>query len=154
MKNNSKITAFTLSEMVVVIILTSIVVGIAFSVLSLVQRHMYSIKQNLINNTELSKLEQALWIDFNRYSKINYNAIDDELIFVSELDSTSYTFTNDYIIRGIDTLNIQLHDKLFFLDGDKIENDKIDAIKIETSKTFQRQQIFVFKQNDATLYMN
>ena len=68
MKNNFKIKAFTLSEMVVVTILTSIIVGIAFSVLSLVQRHMYSIKQNFNNNTELSKLEQALWIDFDMLS--------------------------------------------------------------------------------------
>tara|TARA_R110002096_G_scaffold421590_2_gene627448 strand:+ start:1165 stop:1629 length:465 start_codon:yes stop_codon:yes gene_type:complete len=154
LKNNFKIKAFTLSEMVVVTILTSIIVGIAFSVLSLVQRHMYSIKQNFNNNTELSKLEQALWIDFNTYSKITYNAIDDELVFVSELYSISYRFTNDHIIREMDTLNIQLHNKLFFLDGDKIENNEIDAVKMETSKTFQRQQIFVYKQNDATLYMN
>tara|TARA_R110002094_G_scaffold202065_1_gene173391 strand:+ start:295 stop:504 length:210 start_codon:yes stop_codon:yes gene_type:complete len=68
LKNNFKIKAFTLSEMVVVTILTSIIVGIAFSVLSLVQRHMYSIKQNFNNNTELSKLEQALWIDFDMLS--------------------------------------------------------------------------------------
>ncbi|WP_298341168.1 hypothetical protein [uncultured Algibacter sp.] len=154
MKNNAKISAFTLSEMVVVIILTSLVVGIAFSVLSLVQKNMFSIKQNFNNNTELSKLEQALWIDFNSYSRITYNAIEDELIFISELDSTSYRFTNNYIIKESDTLSIQLKDKLFFLNGDKTENDELDAIKLETQKTFQRQQIFVYKVNDANLYMN
>ncbi len=140
--------------MVVVIILTSLVVGIAFSVLSLVQKNMFSIKQNFNNNTELSKLEQALWIDFNSYSRITYNAIEDELIFISELDSTSYRFTNNYIIKESDTLSIQLKDKLFFLNGDKTENDELDAIKLETQKTFQRQQIFVYKVNDANLYMN
>lgn len=140
--------------MVVVIILTSIVVGMAFSVLSLVQKHMYSIKQNFNNNTELSKLEQALWMDFNRFSKIKYDAIDDELIFVSELGSISYRFTSSFIIRDIDTLNIELHDKLIFLNGSKVENQEIDAIKLITSKTFQNQQIFVFKKNDATLFMN
>ena len=140
--------------MVVVIIITSIVVGIAFSVLSLVQKHMYSIQQNYNNNTELSKLEQALWIDFSKYSKIEYNAYEDELIFVSELDSTVYRFTDDCIIKSGDTLNIKLNDKAFFLDGTKTENNEIDAIKLITSKAFQEQQVFVFKHNDANLYMN
>lgn len=140
--------------MVVVIILTSIVVGIAFSVLSLVQKHMYSIKQNYNNNTELNKLEQALWIDFNKYSKIEYNTIEDELIFISELDSTVYKFNDDCIIKASDTLNIQLTDKSFFLNGSKVENNEIDAIKLITSKAFQEQQVFVFKHNDAILYMN
>ena len=44
MKLTSKIQAYTLSEMIVVLILTSIVVGMAFSVLTLVQKHMSGIR--------------------------------------------------------------------------------------------------------------
>ncbi|ULC57934.1 prepilin-type N-terminal cleavage/methylation domain-containing protein [Flaviramulus sp. BrNp1-15] len=154
MKTKHKIQAFTLSEMIVVIIITSIIVGMAFSVLSMVQKHMSSIQSNFTKNTELNKLEQALWIDFNRYTNIKYDIVDDELIFTSEMDTISYKFTEDSILKNLDTFNIQVQNKLFFFDGTKAQNGQIDAIKMETSKTFQNQQLFVFKQNDATLFMN
>ncbi len=140
--------------MIVVLIITSIVVGMAFSVLRMVQKHMNSIQHNLEKTTELNKLEQSLWLDFNRHSKIEYDTIEDELVFSSEIDTISYRFSETYIIKDIDTFNIPLKNKTFFFDGTEVPNDVIDALKIETSKVFQNQQLFVFKQNDATLFMN
>ncbi|MCF6318181.1 MAG: prepilin-type N-terminal cleavage/methylation domain-containing protein [Proteobacteria bacterium] len=151
---NKKIAAFTLSEMIVVLILTSIVVGLAFSVLTLVQKHMHTIQNNFKQNTELNKLEQSLWLDFNRYSKINYDALENELRFATEIDSITYTFNNQYIVKDIDTFHIQINSKTLFFDGNFTEKGIIDAIKLETSKTFQNQKLFVFKQNDATLFMD
>ena len=45
-----KIKAFTLSELIVVMVLTLVVAGMAFSVLQLVQKHMYAIKGNFENS--------------------------------------------------------------------------------------------------------
>jgi type II secretory pathway component PulJ len=152
--DNNKISAFTVGEMVVVLILTSIVVGLAFSVLSLVQKHISGIQNNFINTTELNKLEQSLWLDFNRYSKIKYNDLDEGLIFANELDSISYQFYDSYIIKEQDTFHIPLQDKTMFFNGNQIEWGYIDAIKLETTKTMQNQHLFVFKDNDATSFMN
>ena len=154
MKINSKIQAFTLSEMIVVLILTSIVVGLAFSVLTLVQKHMYSIQDNFNRNTELNKLEQSLWLDFNRYPKISYDNINDEVVFSSELDSVSYKFKDNYIIKDLDSFPIQLKSKKLFFDGESIFKGKMDALKLETSKEFQNQLLFVYKQNDAAQFMD
>ena len=154
MKTNKKIQAFTLSEMIVVLILTSIVIGIAFSVLTLVQKHMRSIQNNFSQSTELNKLEQSLWLDFNRYSKINYDELENELHFSTEIDMVTYKFEEQYIVKDLDTFQIQLNGKTLFFDGNTTEKGQIDAIKLETSKTFQNQKLFVFKQNDATLFMN
>lgn len=154
MTNKYKIQAFTLSEMIVVIILTSLVVGMAFSVLSLVQKHMYSIQANFSKNTDLNILEQALWLDFNRYSNIKYDGINGTLMFTSEIDSTTYKFTRESIIKELDTLHIPIENKTFFFDGNKVIGGQIDAIKLEPSKSFQNQQLFVFKKNDATIHLN
>ncbi|WP_303316703.1 prepilin-type N-terminal cleavage/methylation domain-containing protein [Flavivirga abyssicola] len=154
MNTKHKIGAFTLSEMIIVIIITSIIVGMAFSVLTLVQRHMSSIQNNFNKSTELVKLEQSLKIDFNRYSKIAYNEIEDKLIFTSEIDAVVYKFTNDYIIKDLDTFNLSLQHKTVFFDGDKKQSGFIDAIRLETTKALQNQQLFIFKQNDAAQYMN
>lgn len=154
MKWNKKIEAFTLSEMIVVLILTSIVVGLAFSVLTLVQRHMATIQKNFNHTTELNKLEQSLWLDFNRYSRITYDSVENKIQFTSELDSVTYQFNEKNIIKALDTFHIELSSKTLFFDGELIETGPMDALKLETSKTFQNQHLFVFKKNDANLYMD
>ena len=82
-----------------VLILTSIVVALAFSVLTLVQKHMRSIEENLKEHTIINKLEVSLSLDFNRFSRINYNDIEKELQFYNEIDTLHYQFNNDYIIK-------------------------------------------------------
>lgn len=154
MKTNRKMQAFTLSEMVVVLILTSIVVGLAFSVLSLVQKHMTGIQTNFVQKTELNKLEQSLWIDFNKYSNITYDALDDELKFTNEIDSLTYQFHEQYIVKVLDTFNIPTQRKTFFFNGIHVEVGIIDAIKLETSKIMQNQHLFIFKENDARPFIN
>lgn len=154
MTNKHKIQAFTLSEMIVVIILTSLVVGMAFSVLSLVQKHMYDIQANFNKNIKLNTLEQVFWLDFNRYSNIRYDVINNELMFASGIDTTTYKFTREFIIKEQDTFNIPAENKTFFFDGNEVISGQIDAIKLETSKSFQKQILFVFKQNDAVIYLN
>lgn len=154
MKLNTKIKAFTLSEMVIVMILTAIVVGLAFSVLTIVQNHIRKIQGNLEFGMELHKLEQSLNLDFNRFSKIEYDQIEDALLFSSELESRTYFFNTDYITKDMDTFHIQLNQKQFYFDGDDIVFGKTDALKFEATKASQNQILFVFRQNDASLYMD
>ncbi|MGC1633477.1 MAG: type II secretion system protein [Gelidibacter sp.] len=154
MKGIKKVKAFTLSEMVIVLILTAIVVGLAFSILIIVQNHMKTIQRNLEFTMELNKLEQSLYLDFNRFSKMEYNPIEDAVSFSSELSNKIYFFHSEFIVKDRDTFYIALNYKNFYFDGLKISEGSIDAIKLETTKTTQNQVLFVFRQNDATLYMN
>lgn len=149
-----KIQAFTLSEIIVVLILTSIVVGLAFSVLGLVQKQMLAIQTNYNKSLELQKLETSLWLDFNGYSSIRYESMDNQLILKHELDSVSYTFSKDYIIKAQDTFDISLENKQFYFDGVLSKSKIVDAVKLSTSKTNQNREIFIFKKNDATRYIN
>lgn len=150
----TKIKAFTLSEMIVVMIITSIVVAMAFSVLHLVQKHMSVIQNNFANNSEIDKLDQLLWLDFNRYSTIYKNTSEDIVVFKNEIDSVVYQFNEKFIVKNTDTIRVSLKTKSFFLNGNKATNSIIDAIKLETDSISQNQVLFVFKENDATHYMN
>jgi len=149
-----KIQAFTLSEMVVVLILTSIVVGMVFSVLSLVQKHMSGIQNNFNNNIQLNALEQSLWIDFHMLTTIKYDDLNDKLIFANGKDSISYEFFGEYIVKEQDTFYVPLKSKMMFFDGNQTESGQIDALKLETTKAMQNYHLFVFKHNDATSFMN
>ena len=154
LKPNKKIQAFTLSEMLVVLILTVIVVGLAFTVLSLVQKQMYSIQANFEQSSEINRLEIALQIDFHNYSEIQLDSELDELKFKTEIDSISYTFSDNTIIRAKDTFNIAIDKPQFYFNGEARSKDGlVDAIKLKTSKKTREQPIFVFKQNDAAQFM-
>jgi len=153
MKNN-RVLAFTLSEVIIVLILTSIVIGLAFTVLGLVQKQMFAIQSNYNKNLEIKKFQTALWMDFNRYLTIQYNTFEDKMVLKNEIDSISYNFSKDYIVKEADTFNIQLKTKQFYFDGDLSNSNKLDAIKFTTTKAYQSQELFIFKKNDATSYMD
>lgn len=153
-RNSHKIKAFTLSEMIVVILLTVIVAGMAFSVLQLVQKHMYAIKANFENSTSITLLEQSLWIDANRSNVMKYDTAEDKLYFISEIDTITYTFQPTYIQKDIDTFAIAISEKLFYFEGKETFSEKIDAFKLITAKEFRKRTVFISKRNTANTYMN
>lgn len=151
MTKKHRIKAFTLSEMMVVLILTSIVVGLAFSVLRLVQKQMTAIQNNYNQSLELNQLETSLWLDFNRYQTIKYNDLEDILRFKNPTDSIQYQFTEKGVVKNVDTFHIPFNNKSLFSLGKTVEKGVIDAIKLQTDK---QQILFVFKSNTAADYMN
>ena len=56
MKYNKKIPAFTLSEVLIVLVITAIVIGIAFSVLTLVNKQYNAIRDSYTYKTAVLKL--------------------------------------------------------------------------------------------------
>ncbi|WP_406755908.1 PulJ/GspJ family protein, partial [Tenacibaculum maritimum] len=72
MKFNKKIKAFTLSEMLVVLVISSILISLTFLILSMVQQQVEIIQGNLKRKQQVQFLERVLWKDFNEYSVV-YN---------------------------------------------------------------------------------
>ena len=149
-KRIRKIKAFTLSELLVVLLITVIVVGLAFSVLSLVNRHMLSIQGSYEQNTEINLLRQALWSDFNSYHKLDYNAGSTTLSCENEMGVVHYNFERDWVIRAKDTFHIAVDKKLFYFDGIEQLSGAIDAIELSTKEQDIQGKIFVYKTNAAT----
>lgn len=150
----TKVKALTLNEMVIVMIITTIVVGIAFSVLSLVQKHMWSIQENFNLNSEFNRLEQSLWNDINQNRTIDYSPRENIIIFKTEIDSISYQFSKHYVLRELDTFHLSIEHKEFFFAGKSIKKGNVDAFRLELSKKFKDQQLFVFKINDAKQFVD
>ena len=102
----------------------------------------------------MNKLQTALWIDFNRYPTIRYNDLEDNLMLKNELDSVFYYFSKDYIVKENDTIDIQIETKQFYFEGELTNSNKVDAVKLTATKAFQSRELFIFKKNDATSYMD
>jgi len=153
LNRDKKIQAFTLNELIVVMVITVVVIGLVYSVLSLVQSHMKGISYNLGNATEANLMEQALTLDFNTYHQAEVSQ-SGQIFFKNELDSIAYEIGENLLIRETDTFDITVGGVEFFLDNNVITSGKFNAIKVSISPEEKKEDIFIYKQNDAKTYMD
>ena len=136
------------------LLLTSIIAGMAFSVLNMVQKQIFSVQKNMDIKASFRQLEQSLVLDFNRYHNVKFDETNNRLVCYSEIDSVSYNFTLNYVQKNIDTFYVSvLHKKLFFA-GNKVDDGIVDAIKMDSIDLNPNLQLFIFKQNDANTYID
>ncbi len=148
-----KVNAFTLSEMLVVLLLTIIVVGLAFSVLGLVQGQMWDIQNNYEEKTNDNLLKQALWVDFNSGTNATFSSKQATLSFNNEIDGKVYRFYEGYVLRNDDTLRTDFKISKIFYKGVEVSEGFVDAL--ELVKFDEAPKIlFVHKKNTATDFMN
>ena len=123
---NKKVKAFTISEMLVVLVISSVVISLSMVVLNLVQKQMNSIKNNYAKNTEIRLLERALVHDFQRYDLL-YNSQHEQLMGLSIKDSVIYSFKENFVLRNADTINVSIFKSTFYLDGTIAKENSIDC---------------------------
>lgn len=147
---NKKIKSFTLSEMLVVLIITAIVVGIAFSVLSLVRKQVAKLQSDTDKNIQYDLLKNRVTFDFYKFN--NIKVLDNnQILFKSEIDSSIYEFKDDLLIVKQDTIAKNLKEVKFWYNNSEVSIGKIDAVNLvieETKGVFR--SVFVYKNNDAT----
>lgn len=151
---SGKLKSFTLSELLIVMIITAIVVGMAFTVLRLFQKQIHTIQANFDKSTSLALFEQQLWQDFNEPHEIYYNEEKQDLLLISEIDTVRYAFREKYTLRNRDTIQLQLVAKIAFFNGKENKDGMIDALKLSAETMLPDYEIFVSRKNDITLFMN
>lgn len=150
---NNKLKAFTIAEILVVLVLTSIVVSIALVVLSLVQKQIAGIQTQMKRQNNIQVLQKVLWQDLNK-NEIVYFPKKKTLMCTNPIDSVTYTFDNNFILRNQDTIKVAVNNKYFYLDGEIVYGGSFDAIEIELTKKFQNKTLFVYQNKDAAFYIN
>ena len=150
---NKKIKAFTISEMLVVLVISSVVVGLSLTVLNLVQKQVNTINYNNAINTQMQQLERVLTHDFQRCN-LSYNREKNELKCISISDTIIYSFKEDLVLRNTDTLKIPIYKIMMYIDGNAVKESAIDAIEIQLSNESSENKLFISKTKDASFYMN
>lgn len=147
-KYQHKVNAFTITEIVVVLAISAILSGLAFSVITVVKKNKLNIEKNYNYTEEINLLKLALQIDVNKHTKMEWLNQKNELLFTSPIDTVSYYFSGDSIYSSISTFKIKATDKQFFFKGETTENGKIDAIKL----TFDAKNFFIYKNPDTSTH--
>jgi hypothetical protein len=149
-----KLKSFTLAELLVVMIITAIVVGMAFTVLRIVQKQIHAIQTNFDKTSTLALFEQKLWQDFNETNAIIYDNQNQTLMMTSEIDTITYLFKEDFSMRNLDTIKLKINPNNAFFKGKEVTKGYIDAIRLSAETSLPDYEIFVSKKNDITFFMN
>jgi hypothetical protein len=152
MKN--KIKSFTLAELLVVIIITAVIVGLAFLILGIVRKEIKGIEDNFNKTAGLLLFEQQLSKDFNKHSSFFYDAPLRMLNMNNDAGTTTYCFTDGFILRNKDTIYLKLHVNGLYHHGNKVQGGSVDAILISGNAEFPNYDIFVSGTEDTTNSMN
>jgi len=145
----TKIPAFTLTEILVALAITTIVIGLGYSVLTLFNKSFLGIQNNYDSATRQSLFEQQLTIDFHRHSTIEYMYEKNLLKLSNPLDSVFYDINENLIIRNRDTLLSKEYVKQFFFRGNEVSKGAIDAVKFTIGEEESAPFIFVSQELDA-----
>ena len=150
---NKKLKAFTLAEMLVVLVVASIVIAMSFLVLNMVRKQVVLIQENYHKKQEVQFFEAVLTRDFKTHSAVYYKN-QNRLSLICSKDSISYVFSGKGIIREKDTFQIEVSNKKLFLDGKEVQVKTIDAIKIILSENYSGKELFIQQTKDASYYIN
>ncbi|NVK51291.1 MAG: type II secretion system protein [Flavobacteriaceae bacterium] len=148
-----KVDAFTLSELLVVLVISGIVISITFLALQMVQKQLKEIQVNYRDQQEIQLFERVIVNDLNTRKAI-FKKEENHLIFYGMNDSISYTFERDYFIREKDTFKLKIVNKKFLLDAKEITSGRFDAASFKFSQSFSTKEIFVYSVKDSEYYMN
>lgn len=152
MKKN-KLNAFTLAEMLVVLVVASIIISMGFLVLNMVRKQVLVIQKNYQKKQEVRFFETTFSRDFNTHSVFFHEQLN-VLKMKNTKDSIQYQFLDAQIIREKDTFQIAIDNKKLFLDGIVVKEKTIDAIEIHLSNSFGNRQLFIQQTKDAAYYLN
>lgn len=148
-----RIKAFTLHEMLVVLLITALVVGMAYSVLRLVQVQMKGIASNYSEASEIRRLKQSLWADFHSHDRIWYESETKEMIMANELQQVRYHFMEQMVVKAQDTFKVDIRELTPYFETEPVTNGEIDALDMYMGQ-HGGTRLFVYKENAATSYID
>tara|TARA_B100000780_G_C21125721_1_gene456736 strand:+ start:5645 stop:6118 length:474 start_codon:yes stop_codon:yes gene_type:complete len=148
-----KIKAFTLGELLVVLVVSSIAITISFLALENVQKQLKSIQGVFETQQQINHLERSITTDLNRYTAV-YNASKNNIVFKDGNKTIQYQIRKDYILRNKDTIALSPKEITCYLNGKQVKNGTIDALEFSFSKTYSQNGFFSYKIKDAAHYMN
>lgn len=145
---STRLKGHTLSEISIVLILSSLVVGLGFSVLRIVHKQVLGF--NAYNDTKLklATTETKLNILFHQSESIVFQ--DDELVFIKPNDTITTGFKKNLLHIGLDTIALTPKSVTPYFEGNAIKKGAIDAIELEFELGKNRMStLFIYKTNDT-----
>lgn len=155
-----KLKSFTLIEMVIVMIISGIIISIAYFSFFIIAQRFNSFSSSSRSLMEIGTLNNLLAEDFNDAKSVNVEG--DEILVIKDSSSIHYLFEEEYILRQqeslIDTFKLIAEKKKYYLNNREffLYAGKID--ELEFNCEYNKELFyFHFKKNygaDQLIHLN
>lgn len=125
----TKVKGATISEALITIAITVIVVGISFAVLLLVKLQMRGMQGYYKEHLEVNQAQQILSADFFKADKVIADKTGFTLTTLNDQE-INYNLKDSTLLRNQDTLLKNCESLLFYHKGLPANSSKVDAIKV------------------------
>ncbi len=133
----------------VVLVITSIVVGLAFAVLTLVSKQFYTIRDGYTDRQALLMFRERLSLDFDQCLSAKWNQVEEELTIQMHKTSFIYHLSDHTIIRGQDSLLLKYDYVQFYQSAIPVENGLVDAMEIGIKMPGRIEDLFIHRRSVA-----
>jgi len=148
-----KMKAFTISELLVVLVISSIVLSLTFVILGMTQKQIAQIQRGYQQQQEILLFKRVLLKDINTHRAF-FKAKEEQLILSNSFDTIRYAFAKNYLLRDLDTFKLKIKERQLYLNNTIVTSHWIDAIQLEFEQTYTSKKIFMYKIKDAAHYLN
>jgi len=152
--NRTKIPSFTLSELLMVMLLTVLISGICYMVLGYVQKKITVFTTHVDTSLHINTVEHLITNDLNRFDNIHWFAQNNMIVFKNPIDSVMYEFKDNALLRNKVLLLEPINKKAFFFRGVPIPSGVLDAFVLEIQDPVGLPlKIFFTQPKSAALYV-
>lgn len=150
--NKHKITAFSLSELLIAILIAIIVMGFAFFTLRFVHQKFDLFTDRILTNTSFARIEKNIWQDIHHFPSVELDHENQLIRFSSPLERVDYHYSNTHIERGGQLILTSPNSLLFYYKGVLVNAGPIDAFELIIYTQEKSLSLFFFLPKSAQLY--
>lgn len=147
-----KISAYTLTEVLVVLALTTVVAALSFSALGFVKKSLGLVNSNYETANIYRNIELQLSLDFANSETIEAKT-ENGVNLITPLQTTTYSWQGNHLIKNQDTMYSGSARAEYFLNGKNTTSGTIDAIKLYLTLEQKEVAIFVRKPISTKDYL-
>ena len=149
-----RIPSFTLSELIVVMVLTGILVTAAFFALNSIQKQVGLLQKAFQLEQDVYLLEREFIHEAGKANMV-YDSINKQLRFYSSNRlNKQYSFKKSMLIRDKDSLTIPITKVYVYEKGVRKAQGSIDAFELVFKGVYTSRKLFIATRKDAAYYMN
>ena len=117
--------------------------GIAFAVLRLVTQQIQAIQGSYKRDTALALCRQRLVLDFDTATSIQWDEYSQELQLYNGQEIINYEFSEQWIIRDLDTTSLGVVNKQLYYKGIPVQEGLVDGLQLSIQISGKTQTLFV-----------
>ena len=149
----TKFTAFSLSELLVTLIITILVMSFALFCLQYIQERFVHFKLQLEQQQELTQFERYVWKDIHHYTYTQVRLADSSFVLSHPLKTVHYNFKHRKIIREGQLILKQYDSLNFYYSGKPITQKRFDAFSVYLSINERSLMYFFSLPKSVQLYI-